>query len=400
MGCDRNIAPLFCMVSSSFSLEKERLFAKMKLSEKKGTCNKMDATNIDFSKVSDDLGFRYGQADAPVKLYTYLNVECPFSRKFEQQNTAIIQEFVEAGKVQYIVKPVDRPTGHLRKGNVMHSYLTYDDPENAFKQLTEMFATRQEWTQLDEEGVAKYAEDQLGYTKQNNDDTQEAIKAEAAEAGAKTVPTAYVFGQAFDEHEDNNTIRDWFNAAYQTATAEEPFDFNADQVKVDKVTDKRAIKYGNDDASVKVTEYINFRCQGSKNLEDAVSDKLETLADDGKVQRIIKHVDLDQAGLSKGEVINRFVDYKDQEKAYKQFKEIFARHGEWSTTDFGGIMDFAIETLSYQYQGNRLQNDIVKEEFKALESPATPTIIVNDKAFVGPNVAEDVEAYINSLLEA
>ncbi|WP_270371053.1 thioredoxin domain-containing protein [Aerococcus urinaeequi] len=356
----------------------------------------MDATNIDFSTVSDDLGFRYGKADAPVKLYAYLNVECPFSRKFEQQNTAIIQEFVEAGKVQYIVKPIDRPTGHLRKGNVMHSYLTYDDPENAFKQLTEMFATRQEWTELDEAGVAAYAENQLGYTKQDHDDTQEAIKAEAVEVGAKTVPTAYVFGQAFDEHEDNETIREWFNAAYQTATATEVYDFGADKLDLDQVTDKRAIKYGQDDAPIKVTEYINFRCQGSKNFEDAVSEKLEGLADEGKIQRIIKHVDIDKAGLAKGEVINRFVDYKDQEKAYKQFKEIFARHGEWKTTDFGGIVDYAIETLSYQYQGNRLQNDVVKAEFEALGGTATPTIVVNnDKAFVGPNAAADLIDYLD-----
>lgn len=356
----------------------------------------MDATNIDFSTVSDDLGFRYGKADAPVKLYAYLNVECPFSRKFEQQNKAIIQEFVEAGKVQYIVKPINRPTGHLRKGNVMHSYLTYDDPENAFKQLKEMFATRQEWTELDEAGVAAYAESQLGYTKQDHDDTQEAIKAEAVEVGAKTVPTAYVFDQAFDEHEDNETIREWFNAAYQTATATEVYDFGADKLDLDQVTDKRAIKYGQDDAPIKVTEYINFRCQGSKNFEDAVSEKLEGLADEGKIQRIIKHVDIDKAGLAKGEVINRFVDYKDQEKAYKQFKEIFARHGEWKTTDFGGIVDYAIETLSYQYQGNRLQNDVVKAEFEALGGTATPTIVVNnDKAFVGPNAAAELIAYLD-----
>src|SRR5699024_6286579 len=147
----------------------------------------MDATNIDFSTVSDDKGSRYGKADQPVILYTYLNLEYPFSRIFEQQNTSIIQEFVEAGKLQYIDKPINRQTGHLRKGNVMHSYLTYDHQQNAFKQQTEMFATRQEWTELDEAGVAAYAENQLGYTKQDHDDIQEAIKSEAVEVGAKTV---------------------------------------------------------------------------------------------------------------------------------------------------------------------------------------------------------------------
>lgn len=357
----------------------------------------MDATTIDFSKVSDELGFRYGKADAPVKLYTYLNVECPFSRKFEQQNTAIIQEFVAAGKLQYIIKPVDRPTGHLRKGNVMHSYLTYDDPENAFKQLTEMFATRQEWTKLDEDGVAKYAEETLGYQKQDHDDVQEAIKEEAVKVGAKTVPTAYVFGQAFDEHEDNNTLRDWFNAAYTQATATEEFDFGSDDLDLSKVTDKRSLKYGSDDAPIKITEYINFRCLGSKKFEDAVSNKLEQLADDGKVQRIIKHVDLDVAGLYKGEAINRFIDYKDQARGYQQFKEVFDRHGEWATSDFAGIVDFAIETLSYSYRGNRLQNDITKEEFKAIGGSATPTIVVSDeKAFVGPNAGEELLAYLDN----
>ena len=38
----------------------------------------MDATNIDFSTVSDDLGFRYGKADAPVKLYAYLKRRMSF----------------------------------------------------------------------------------------------------------------------------------------------------------------------------------------------------------------------------------------------------------------------------------------------------------------------------------
>jgi len=360
----------------------------------------MDATNIDFSNVSDDLGFRYGRPDAPVKLYAYLNVECPFSRIYEQTNTALINEFVDAGKVQYIVKPVDRPTGHLRKGNVMHRYLTYDDPENAFEQLTTMFATRQEWTKLDEDGVAKHAEEVLGYTVQDNDAVQEAIKEEAVQVGAKTVPTAYVFGEAFDEHEDNNTVRDWINAAYATATAEEAFDFGADKLNLDAVTDKRAIKYGSDDAPVKITEYINFRCRGSKRFEDAISDKLEQLADAGKVQRIIKHVDIDAAGLYKGEVINRFVDYKDQDRAYKQFKEIFARHGEWSAYDFGGIVDVAIETFSYSYQGNKIQTEVVKEEFKNLGAVATPTIVANgDKAFVGPNAAQELDDYLATIIE-
>ena len=52
--------------------------------------------------------------------------------------------------------------------------------------------------------------------------------------------------------------------------------------------------------------------------------------------------------------------------------------------------------LLKRYLTNTKANDVVKAEFEALRGTATPTIVVNnDKAFVGPNAAAELIAYLN-----
>ena len=103
----------------------------------------MDISVIDATKLTQKQGF-IGESNAPVKMIEFINVRCPYCRKWFEESKELLAQSVKSGKVERIIKLFDKEKS-LQRGNVMHHYIDYSAPEQALSALHKMFATQDEW---------------------------------------------------------------------------------------------------------------------------------------------------------------------------------------------------------------------------------------------------------------
>lgn len=338
----------------------------------------MDTTHIDFSKVDKDLGITIGNADAPLHLVSYINLCCPFCRKFHQQNKGLFRDYINQGKLKYTIKLFDRDKKDLRNSNILHQYIDYSDPEEANRLIDDFYSAQETFKHASETEVVEWVEQTLGLKKQDNTEIAQKIREEGDQASVQFIPTAYLEGHIFDEHEDYMTIREWLDAGYAKATDEKR---DIPTVDTAKIKENQAVIVGNADASVTVYEYLNFRCPDAKRYFETVTPEMDQWIADGKIRRVIKHMPMFKKGLFKGNIMNQFIDYKNPEEAYEQIKTVYSHIGEWGACDFEGVFRFAEETLGYPYKGNKINASAVESEINKAHITVTPTVIIGDKVF-------------------
>lgn len=160
----------------------------------------MDVSVIKVDEISTQGGFHTGNPEAPVKLVEFLNLRCPYCKEWYEDSREIIQRYVDAGVVERITKLFDKEKPSLRKGNVLHAHLDYSNPKKAMNDLDFFMARQDEWGFLEEEEVARYAQDERGLKRQPNEAQSLAIIEEAERANVTLVPTVFVGEHIFDEH--------------------------------------------------------------------------------------------------------------------------------------------------------------------------------------------------------
>lgn len=160
----------------------------------------MDISKIKASEVGTEFGFKIGAKDAPVKVIEFINIRCPYCKKWHEESKAVLTKFVEEGKVQRIIKHFDKEKPSLQKGNVCHHHLDYQNPEKALKDIDFLFEHQHQWGDLTNEEVATYVEEKLGLKNQPNEAQINGIIAEAEAANIFFVPTVIVGDHIFDEH--------------------------------------------------------------------------------------------------------------------------------------------------------------------------------------------------------
>ncbi|NGW68846.1 thioredoxin domain-containing protein, partial [Staphylococcus aureus] len=101
----------------------------------------MDISVIDATKVNTETGLHIGERNAPVKMIEFINVRCPYCRKWFEESEELLAQSVKSGKVERIIKLFDKEKESLQRGNVMHHYIDYSAPEQALSALHKMFAT-------------------------------------------------------------------------------------------------------------------------------------------------------------------------------------------------------------------------------------------------------------------
>lgn len=357
----------------------------------------MDLTNIHPDVLNTDFGLKLGSDDAPVKLVEFINYRCPFARKYFQQNMALLDDFVKTGKLQRIIKTFDRPKAGLRKGNELHQYINYADPVASYEMIKEFFSRQEEFGAVEDGQVGAWAEREMALKKQGNAEIAQKIREEGEALGISSVPAAFLDGHIFDEHEDYFTVRQWLQSACEKAVGQVII-IDPKIIDLSVINDSNAIKYGRDTAPVKVTEFINFSSTDSAKYANIMDGYLENLADQGKVQRIIKHVDIEQGGLYKGDVMNRFISY-NTEQAYPQYKKIIGKQLEWLAKDWRGIFQHASEKFGFAHQGNRILSQIVKNQAEDAGIKIVPTVVVNNQVFAGDAVYDSVKCAIDKLIK-
>ncbi|MFJ1627787.1 thioredoxin domain-containing protein [Marinilactibacillus psychrotolerans] len=168
----------------------------------------LDVSSINASEVTTEGGIHLGKGSAPVKIVEFLNLKCPFCRQWWKNATPLLDSYVEEGKVERIIKLFDKEKPSLRKGNVIHRYLDYNNADKTKEDLSYFLEHQTEWGSLKEPEVAEYAVSKRNLHVQENLADAEMIIAEAEKANVQLVPTVFIDNHIFDEHISNEELKE------------------------------------------------------------------------------------------------------------------------------------------------------------------------------------------------
>ena len=173
----------------------------------------MDISNIKTDKVNTTHGIKIGSDDAPVKVIEFINLKCPYCKMWYEDSKDVLNEYVSAGKVQRIIKHFDKEKPSLKKGNIVHRYLDYSNPEKALKDIDFFFAHQEEWGYLESfDAIAAYVVEKRHLSIQSNESVAQEIIQEANQANVVFVPTVFIDEEIFDEHITQQELRNLIEA--------------------------------------------------------------------------------------------------------------------------------------------------------------------------------------------
>lgn len=170
----------------------------------------MDISVIKANETNQEYGILVGET-APKQLLEFINVRCPYCKKWFEETRDTLDEAIAAKKIQRLIKLVDRQKESLQRGNVMHRFVTTNDTQQTLADLTKIFDTQAQWGNLSLEEVAAFAKNELQLTEHNHLDYAEKLVAETERANIKFVPTVIIDSHIFDETIDQDTLKSYFN---------------------------------------------------------------------------------------------------------------------------------------------------------------------------------------------
>lgn len=167
----------------------------------------MDISVIDATRVTTKNGIVIGSSQAPKTIIEFMNLRCPYCKKWFEDSHEILNEAVSSGQVQRIIKLLDKEKESLQPGNVMHRYISNDQPELALTEISKIYQTQAEWGTLSLDAVAEFAQKQLRLTEHHKQPETKAIINEADAANIKFVPTIIIGTTIFDESISQNDLK-------------------------------------------------------------------------------------------------------------------------------------------------------------------------------------------------
>ena len=165
----------------------------------------MRMTDVDVSKLNTTNGIKIGDVEAPIKVIEFINIRCPFCRQWFDEKNDLLQEYVNEGKIERIIKLFDKEKPALAKGNVMHHHVPNDT--SALSAIKAIYDTQDIWGDLEEhKDIAEYATTKLGLSLQNYEEMTATILKEAEEANVFFIPTVIIGEEVFDQKITNEEL--------------------------------------------------------------------------------------------------------------------------------------------------------------------------------------------------
>ena len=173
----------------------------------------------------------------------------------------------------------------------------------------------------------------------------------------------------------------------------------------EKLTNSKSIFIGKEDAPVEIKVYSSLTCPHCANFHiNVISEIQKKYVETGKVKIIFIDFPLDLAALNASKILH-CVEKKDQMKIMDL---IYKKQGEWST---GSTIDEINENLKSIMTTSGINSDkidkcLVDENIenivlngriegdKKYSISSTPTIIINEKKFIGSNDFNNIEKAI------
>lgn len=169
--------------------------------------------HLEAISLSPKTTLRLGKQMAPVVVIEYLNLACPDAKAYIEMADQILMPYVEAGQVVRYLKHFDKPKDALLKGNDLHRYISYAQPQQAYQDMQTIYQAQASWKALDPTAIATYANN-LGLTLQPTaKERSEAILREVKAVGIAFIPTCFINEKAFVE----DISQDGLTRAIQTA---------------------------------------------------------------------------------------------------------------------------------------------------------------------------------------
>lgn len=98
--------------------------------------------SFNYSEISDDFAIKIGSDDAPLKVVEYINLRCPDSKAYEENVAPFLNNYIENGTVQRVLKHFDKQTIYLELGNILNQYLDYSTPKKRTKRFKNYSKTK------------------------------------------------------------------------------------------------------------------------------------------------------------------------------------------------------------------------------------------------------------------
>lgn len=170
----------------------------------------MDISVIKQEEINTKYGIHIGD-NASKTLVEFINLRCPFCKQWFTESKDTLEKAVADGKINRLIKLLDHTKESLQRGNVMHRFVTEDDPKQALEDITRIFDTQDEWGDLSLQEVADFARNKLQLTEHHHLDIAEEIVQETNQANITLVPTLSLSGHIFDENIDQQTLTNYIN---------------------------------------------------------------------------------------------------------------------------------------------------------------------------------------------
>lgn len=167
--------------------------------------------SFDFSQITYDDAIKIGSDDAPLKVVEYINLRCPDSKKYEEEISPYLNQYIEEGKVQRILKHFDKEVHALDKGNLLNQYLDYRNFSATYAIMQELFKKQSQWGTKRMAEIPHFAQNKgLELQADNLVHSQNVLK-EVEKIGIEYIPTIIVEDNAFVENIPFDDFKDTVN---------------------------------------------------------------------------------------------------------------------------------------------------------------------------------------------
>ena len=140
---------------------------------------------------------KIGSDAATLKLEAFINLSCPGSKAFYEVYKESLVSYVEAEKLQIILKLYDKPREELLHGTLIHLGLHYDRPEETLKIIADLLETQETWLHSNDAEIKNLLVTKYGLPQEEieaNTEISLAFTLEAIQRNVKIVPNIFING--------------------------------------------------------------------------------------------------------------------------------------------------------------------------------------------------------------
>lgn len=153
--------------------------------------------SFNIKKITHGDSLKVGSDDAPLKIVEYINLRCPYSKKYEETVAPSLNEFIETGQVQRIIKHFDKEKYGLEAGNILNQYINYDTFKESYALMKQIFEQQDAWRDKPLSQIPHVASD-FGLSLQpSNKERSQRILTEVEAVNVGLIPTVFVGEEVF-----------------------------------------------------------------------------------------------------------------------------------------------------------------------------------------------------------